>query len=648
MKSDSLLASFSCGRVGHLQSPPEHIAVAASHDLHACSNSLLSGQAVGGAAGRFAHDFSKVRNHFPPLASPIQSKPTVNSPGDRYEREADDVADKVMRMAETAPHASALVIQRKCAACEDEEKKRKVQTKRVSAKTGDTTLDAETAARAAEHGGWPLPDGVRSFFETRFDQDFSRVRVHTDSNAADGARAVRARAYTIGHDIVFAPGEYAPASLEGKRLLAHELVHVVQQGASAPNAQAACSGHAPAIQRQESATPKKPDERAGGAAQAIEEARSRTLAELGEIESNWKEMRDAAASFAEAADWLNKGDIVIGLLRTHTEMALEAQSKGDSPLSNFMTSIVESDMVMYRFVAWHVAVFVNLIALEPQLTDLANAFAADNRPFTGRAAAEERVKLMLQLAATYRKQSPKWLELVKFIPAEVTGTSGRKVTLTVTIAAHHDTSVSALFASETEKFVQDQAALVTLVGATNEFLNTAFREGLVQAAEALVEYYQVRGSRRGGPKAQKSKAKKQQASKQEKKQEGKQEKKQEGKQEKKEDAKKDDKDKKKEEEKKRESCAGKYPGKRLCSSLPLDYVFPSHVAALEVVKRQTGRNDARITTRQKTTGGPCIGEGNHWGVKAGGDYLASLVSCPCCKEIAGRAILIELWAIKWH
>lgn len=97
-----------------------------------------------------------------------------------------------------------------------------------------------------------------------------------------------------------------------------------------------------------------------------------------------------------------------------------------------------------------------------------------------------------------------------------------------------------------------------------------------------------------------------------------------------------------------ETCATKYPGKRLCTSLPSDYVYPSYTAALAAIKARTGAKDARITSKRKSDSGPCIGDGNHWGVMAGKDYLASLVSCPCCKEVAGRAILIDLWAIKWH
>lgn len=77
--------------------------------------------------------------------------------------------------------------------------------------------------------GQPLQPGTRAFMEARLGHDFSQVRVHTDSLAGESARAVNALAYTVGRDVVFASGEYAPARAEGQRLLAHELAHVTQQ-----------------------------------------------------------------------------------------------------------------------------------------------------------------------------------------------------------------------------------------------------------------------------------------------------------------------------------------------------------------------------------------------------------------------------------
>jgi hypothetical protein len=77
--------------------------------------------------------------------------------------------------------------------------------------------------------GDPIDPDTRSFMEARFGHDFSRVRVHTDAEAAASARAVNARAYTVGRDVVFGNGRYAPQTSAGRHLLAHELAHVVQQ-----------------------------------------------------------------------------------------------------------------------------------------------------------------------------------------------------------------------------------------------------------------------------------------------------------------------------------------------------------------------------------------------------------------------------------
>ena len=87
----------------------------------------------------------------------------------------------------------------------------------------------QASARVTASSGRPLDPALLQEMEQRFGHDFSQVKVHADGEAANAASAVRARAYTIGRNIVFGSGEYAPATTEGKRLLAHELAHVVQQ-----------------------------------------------------------------------------------------------------------------------------------------------------------------------------------------------------------------------------------------------------------------------------------------------------------------------------------------------------------------------------------------------------------------------------------
>src|SRR2546423_14087055 len=78
-------------------------------------------------------------------------------------------------------------------------------------------------------GGSPLDRDTKGFMESRLGADFGDVRVHTDATASESARSVQAHAYTVGSDVVFQSGKYAPESESGKRMLAHELTHVVQQ-----------------------------------------------------------------------------------------------------------------------------------------------------------------------------------------------------------------------------------------------------------------------------------------------------------------------------------------------------------------------------------------------------------------------------------
>jgi hypothetical protein len=97
---------------------------------------------------------------------------------------------------------------------------------------GDVT---DTVSDGLTGGGQPLDAESRGFLEPRFGHDFSQVRIHTDSRASQSAESIAARAYTVGADIAFRSGEYQPGSSDGKRLLAHEITHVIQQGGAQPH-----------------------------------------------------------------------------------------------------------------------------------------------------------------------------------------------------------------------------------------------------------------------------------------------------------------------------------------------------------------------------------------------------------------------------
>jgi hypothetical protein len=164
----------------------------------------------------------------------VQAKLTVSDPRDPYEREADRVADQVMRTPDSPAHARC-ACGGTCPRC----------TAIMPAAQPGTAPDAPAdlpaiVAQGTRGGGAALDSDTRAFMEARFGRDFGDTRVHADGDAAASVRTVGALAYTVGSDVVFGAGPYAPHAPEGRRLLAHELAHVVQQqGAAAGTVQRA-------------------------------------------------------------------------------------------------------------------------------------------------------------------------------------------------------------------------------------------------------------------------------------------------------------------------------------------------------------------------------------------------------------------------
>ncbi|MFX0065857.1 MAG: DUF4157 domain-containing protein [Candidatus Hermodarchaeota archaeon] len=242
----------------------------------------------------------------------IQTKLKIGQPGDVYEREADRIAEQVMRMPEPRmqrqneeeeekkeaemiqperiagqmtpsiqrqvdeedeeeesiqpKHVSeqAISLIQRQVEEEEEEEEQPLQTKLVSTEPAllqkqeeeqedreeelfqtkafsvqrlEVRPDLSSRIKSLKEGGQPLPKSVRVFFERRFGYDFSRVRMRTDIQAADTTKAVKAKAFTIGSNVAFGVGQYSPKTLRGRRLLAHELTHVVQQGGAMQRSQ---------------------------------------------------------------------------------------------------------------------------------------------------------------------------------------------------------------------------------------------------------------------------------------------------------------------------------------------------------------------------------------------------------------------------
>jgi hypothetical protein len=171
----------------------------------------------------------------------IQAKPHVSQPNDSCEQEADCVAAQAMQMpvGEAIPdrvHSDPKIGPDKIHARHLEREEEAEVPETVRRKEGSASAasippgEGSYSIRSVlNSGGHPLDRETRSFFEPRLGMDLGHVRIHTDSPAAQSARTIDARAYTLGSDIVFDSGEYSPHSDAGKRLLAHELAHVGQQ-----------------------------------------------------------------------------------------------------------------------------------------------------------------------------------------------------------------------------------------------------------------------------------------------------------------------------------------------------------------------------------------------------------------------------------
>lgn len=195
----------------------------------------------------------------PPAAGVIQTKLAIGMPGDQDEQDADRISDKIMQIPEPQSQrghdlgGGPAQHPREQPGSKDE----RLQTKRVQASDTAQHVAPPIVQKVSRTPGQPLDPPVRAFMEPRFGRDLSAIRVHTDRQASEATRSVNALAYTAGSHIVFGEGRYLPESPDGRRLLAHELAHVIQQGergGALSDSQTAHGGSAHSIQR-------KPDDK---------------------------------------------------------------------------------------------------------------------------------------------------------------------------------------------------------------------------------------------------------------------------------------------------------------------------------------------------------------------------------------------------
>lgn len=215
-----------------------------------------------------------------PAPKILQAKLTVNEPGDQYEQEADRVAEQVMRMPLTSTR-----LQRQCGcggasssggSCQECESRPSLIQRRAASTADSGTQAPNIVDEMLRSSGQPLDHSTRDFMESRFGYDFSHVRVHADARAAESARSVNALAYTVGRDIVFGAGRYAPADATSRHLISHELTHVIQQS-HAPQVALPVRGGNSGVQGQQ-AGPMSSEIGAGPRVGAASQASERRLA----------------------------------------------------------------------------------------------------------------------------------------------------------------------------------------------------------------------------------------------------------------------------------------------------------------------------------------------------------------------------------
>ena len=184
------------------------------------------------------------------IAGVLQTKLTVNQPGDVFEQEADRVAEAAMSGGPALENAvsdesASANLQRACACggtCDDCQRKVDVVQRATPGSAAREANAPPIVHQVLRSPGRPLDTATRTFMESRLGADFSDVRVHTDSLAAESAGSINALAYTVGRDVVFGPGQFTSGNQVRQRLLAHELAHVIQQDrGGATRVQRVCS-----------------------------------------------------------------------------------------------------------------------------------------------------------------------------------------------------------------------------------------------------------------------------------------------------------------------------------------------------------------------------------------------------------------------
>jgi hypothetical protein len=442
----------------------------------------------------------------------------------------------------------------------------------------DGRRDPETAppivGEVLKAAGTPLDGPTRDYMEARFGHSFADVRVHADSRAAESAGAVGALAYTVGRDVVFGAGRYAPGSADGRRLLAHELTHVVQQGA-APAA---------TLRRQaggEAAGAGNASARLASIASAMEGARARAAGRLqasgadpGEVD----ELRvlDATAAQIRATAAGDDEALKQRVLAGFTESRVAAAGETLRPVPRSAVAVVEETGVGLAAAPLAVGAVDDPAEAEAERVAAQVAAGARAEPQGGGGPGVLRRDAGATLIAVGGG-----LLLADAEAAPVgaaTGPPGWVVVGAVALVAVALIGVGYVIVSD-DTDAPPAPPTPAPAPAPTAAPTTA---PTTSAPPIPIPVPRVE------PRT--------------------------------------------EEQTRRRTCATEQPQLRICSSLPAGYTFRSPQGALNALKAATGKQSLRIVSDRAATSGPCPGTGRHYGVKDGGTYVASIVCCPCCED----------------
>jgi len=282
----------------------------------------------------------------------LQCKLQIGAVNDPLEAEADSVAERVMRMPEPASVSTSGVpsLRRKCAACEEEDKA--LRTKSMG-QTPSGTVAPPIVHQVLSSPGRPLDPATRAFFEPRFGADFSGIRLHSDSLAAQSAAAVNARAFTVGNQVVLGAGAGAGPT----PLLAHELTHVLQQGAVPESSYKGSATQRSQVQRQTAGDEDTGKQQAPSSAVASDESQNPES----QIEYTTQGPTAAgggtgaaAASSGSPEITLETGNVGAGFInnKVHQQVCVDTSGDGNKACFSFAATGVQAPEFSSTWLGW--------------------------------------------------------------------------------------------------------------------------------------------------------------------------------------------------------------------------------------------------------------------------------------------------------